>query len=51
MSDLSGGEAEVHLTITITRKATGAVETYHLIGRERSGEPDPAPKQPPQPAA
>jgi hypothetical protein len=32
MSDLVGQPSEMSFTVTITRKATGAVETYHMIG-------------------
>jgi hypothetical protein len=33
MSDITGQPAELHMTVQITRKATGATETYQLIGR------------------
>jgi len=32
MSELKGEPAELHMTIHITRKETGKVETYELIG-------------------
>lgn len=31
-NNLIGQEAELSFTVTITRKATGAVETYQMIG-------------------
>jgi hypothetical protein len=33
MSDLKGATGELRATIHITRKATGKVETYELVGR------------------
>ena len=42
-----GAPAEVHMTVQITRKATGAVETYELAGRV-SQQP-PVPQHPFQP--
>ena len=32
MSDLVGQPAELTMTIQVTRKETGAVETYQLVG-------------------
>ena len=32
-ADLVGQPAEVHMTLQITRKATGVTETVHLVGR------------------
>ena len=32
MADLKGPPAELHFTVTVTRKATGKVETYEMIG-------------------
>ena len=32
MSELKGQPGEVHMTIEITRAATGKVETYELVG-------------------
>lgn len=32
MNNLPGTPGELHATIHITRKATGLVETYHLVG-------------------
>ena len=31
-NDLQGPPAEIRFTVTITRKATGAVETYDMVG-------------------
>lgn len=31
-NNLEGQEAELHMTVQITRKATGLVETYELVG-------------------
>ena len=33
MSELKGQSGELHATIQITRKATGKVETFELVGR------------------
>lgn len=33
MSNLQGQDAELHMTIQITRKDTGKVEEYQLTGR------------------
>lgn len=33
MTELSGQPGELHMTLTITRKATGKVETVDVIGR------------------
>lgn len=33
MSDLNGQTGELRAVITVTRKATGKVETYELVGR------------------
>jgi len=33
MSNLGGAAGELRGTVTITRKATGAVETYQIVGR------------------
>lgn len=33
MSNLKGQPAELHMTLQITRKATGVTETVELIGR------------------
>ncbi len=32
MSDLKGAGGQLRATIQVTRKATGKVETYHLVG-------------------
>ena len=32
MADLSGQPGHLQFTVTITRKATGAVETYDMVG-------------------
>ena len=32
MSDIIGREPEVHMTVHITRAATGLVETHELVG-------------------
>ena len=32
MNDLKGPPAELRFTVTIKRKATGAVETYDMVG-------------------
>lgn len=39
-NELKGQLGELHATIQITRKATGNVETYQLIGRHMA-EPEP----------
>ena len=31
-NELQGPPAEIRFTVTITRKATGAVETYDMVG-------------------
>ena len=33
MNELSGKGGELRATVTVTRKATGAVETYELVGQ------------------
>jgi len=33
MTQLAGAAGELRGTVTITRKATGAVETYEIVGR------------------
>jgi hypothetical protein len=33
MNDLVGQPAELHMTIQVTRKETGKVEEYQLVGR------------------
>ena len=33
MNELSGKGGELRATVTITRKATGVVETYELVGQ------------------
>ena len=33
MSNLGGKPGELHATITITRAATGKVETYEVVGK------------------
>jgi len=33
MSELTGQPAELRMTIQVTRKETGKVETYELIGK------------------
>lgn len=51
MSDTNSAQASdavMHMTVTITRKATGAVETYELVGiPEGSGEITVEPPEPP----
>lgn len=42
MNDLTGQPGELKATITITRKATGKIETYELTGTYQ-GDPDFAP--------
>ena len=32
MSDLQGQPGELHMTVSITRKATGLTETHELVG-------------------
>lgn len=32
MNDLIGQPAELHMTIQVTRKATGLVEEYQIVG-------------------
>jgi hypothetical protein len=32
MNELKGPPAKIRFTVTITRKATGAVETYDMVG-------------------
>lgn len=31
-SNLKGQPSELHFTVTVTRKATGKVETYEMVG-------------------
>jgi len=38
MNDLKGEPAEVKMTVKVTRKDTGKVETYELIGKVDSTE-------------
>ena len=38
MSDLTGVPGELRFTLTIKRKATGAIETYDMIGRVTPGD-------------
>jgi hypothetical protein len=33
VSELAGTPGELRMTVTITRKDTGAVETYQMVGR------------------
>lgn len=33
MNEVAGQRAEVHMTVSITRKATGLTETYELVGQ------------------
>jgi hypothetical protein len=40
MIELTGQPAEVHITLEITRKATGKTETVNLIGKVNNGELD-----------
>lgn len=37
--ELKGQPGELRATISVTRKATGKVETYELIGRVQPEEP------------
>lgn len=41
-NELKGQLGELHATIQITRKATGNVETYQLVGRHMA---EPGPKE------
>lgn len=41
MADLKGPPAELRATLTITRKATGKVEEYQIVGKPIP-EPEPA---------
>ena len=43
-TDAVGPPAEVHMTVQVTRKDTGRVDTYRLVGRQV-----PAPTPTPQP--
>ena len=50
MSDLSTQPAELNFTVSITRKATGKVEEYQLVGHvlpdtEQPETPQPEPKE------
>lgn len=39
MNDLIGQPGEVMFTLTVTRKETGLVETYPMVGRIEQVEP------------
>lgn len=43
MNKIEGQPGEVHMTVHITRKATGKVETYELVGKV---ENDPKAEEP-----
>lgn len=42
MTDLVGKPGELRMTISITRKATGIVENYELVGQAEDKETDAA---------
>jgi len=39
ITKIQGGEGELHATIHVTRKETGKVETYNIVGRVAKDEP------------
>lgn len=45
MSEIQGQGAVVRATIHVTRKETGEVETYEVVGRVTEPEPEPEPKE------
>jgi hypothetical protein len=38
---LQGQEAEIRMTVSVTRKATGEVETFEMVGKVESDDQPP----------